>query len=343
MKKLLNTLYVTTQQAYLKKEGESVVVIIGSEIKLRLPIHTLDGIVTFGAVSVSPYLLHHCAKNNVTVSYFSEYGNFLARVQGPVAGNVLLRRQQFRMADDEAVCLEISKSMLKGKIHNSRAVIRRTLRDHSEKVDIEKLRFVELRMSHCINKIDRMADIDSLRGIEGDTAGNYFSVFPQMIITDDRDFSFSDRNKRPPKDPVNALLSYIYTVLSHDCRSALEGVGLDPYVGFLHKDRPGRSGLALDLMEEFRSFLADRLALTLINRKQLSGKDFIFSESGAVVMKEDTRKIILSEWQKKKQDEITHPYLEEKIKIGMIPHIQAQLLARYIRGDIDGYPPFLWK
>lgn len=343
MKKLLNTLYVTTQHAYLKKEGESVVVLIDNETRLRLPVHTLDGIVTFGAVSVSPYLLQHCAKNNVTVSYLSEYGQFLARVQGPTSGNVLLRRGQFRMADDETICLEISKSMLKGKIHNSRAVIRRAIRDHSEKVDIEKMKSVELRISHYLNKIDRMGDIESLRGIEGDAASNYFSVFQEMITADDPDFFFSERNKRPPRDRVNALLSYIYTVLSHDCRSALEGVGLDPYVGFLHKDRPGRSSLALDLMEEFRAFLADRLALTLINRKQITGKDFINSGSGAVIMKEDARKTILSEWQKKKQDEIFHPYLEEKIKIGMIPHIQAQLLARHIRGDIDGYPPFLWK
>ena len=343
MKKLLNTLYVTTQHAYLKKEGESVVVMIDNETRLHLPIHTLDGIVTFGAISISPYLLHHCAKNNVTVSYLSEYGQFLARVHGPVSGNVLLRREQYRMADIDDMCLEISKSMLKGKIHNSRAVIRRALRDHSEKVNIDKMKFVELRLSHYLNKIDSIDDIESLRGVEGDAAGNYFSVFQEMTTTDDPEFFFSGRNKRPPKDRVNALLSYIYTILSHDCRSALEGVGLDPYVGFLHKDRPGRSSLALDLMEEFRSFLADRLVLTLINRKQLTGKDFINTGSGAVTMKEDARKTILSEWQKKKQDEITHPYLEEKIKIGMIPHIQAQLLARYIRGDIDGYPAFLWK
>lgn len=343
MKKLLNTLFVTSQHAYLKKEGESVVVIIDNEVRLRLPVHTLDGIVTFGAVSVSPYLLHHCAKNNVTVSFLSEYGHFLARVHGPVSGNVLLRREQFRLADEEAICLEISKSMLKGKIHNSRAVIRRALRDHSEKVDIDKMKYVELRLSHYLNKIDRIENIDCLRGVEGDAAGNYFSVFQEMITINDSEFSFSERNKRPPKDRVNALLSYIYTILTHDCRSALEGVGLDPCVGFLHKDRPGRASLALDLMEEFRSFLADRMALTLINRKQITGNDFIASGSGAVIMKEDTRKTILSEWQKKKQDEITHPYLEEKIKIGIIPHIQAQLLARYIRGDIDGYPVFLWK
>jgi len=343
MKKLLNTLYVTTQHAYLKKEGESVVVMIDNETRLRLPIHTLDGIVTFGAVSVSPYLLHHCAKNNVTVSYLSEYGHFLARVHGPVSGNVLLRREQYRMADIEDICLEVSKSMLKGKIHNSRSVIRRAIRDHSEKIDADKMKYVELRISHYLNKIDRVEDIDSIRGIEGDAAGNYFSVFQEMITSNDPKFFFTGRNKRPPKDCVNALLSYIYTILTHDCRSALEGVGLDPYVGFLHKDRPGRASLALDLMEEFRSFLADRLALTLINKKQIAGKDFIATGSGAVIMKEETRKVILSEWQKRKQDEIIHPYLEEKIKIGMIPHIQAQLLARYIRGDIDGYPAFLWK
>ncbi len=343
MKKLLNTLYVTTQKAYLKKEGESVVVMIDNEIRLRLPIHTLDGIVTFGAVSVSPYLLHHCAKNEVTVSFFSEYGQFLARVQGPVSGNVLLRREQYRMADNETTCLHISRSLLKGKIHNSRVVLRRAVRDHPEKADTEKLTYAELRLSHYLNKIDRIEDIDGLRGIEGDAAGNYFGVFQEMITADDPAFSFTGRNKRPPKDRVNALLSYIYTILSHDCRSALEGVGLDPCVGFLHKDRPGRSSLALDLMEELRSFLADRLALTLINRKQMTGKGFIISGTGAVLMKEDSRKTILSEWQKKKQEEITHPYLEEKIKIGMIPHIQARLLSRYIRGDIDGYPPFLWS
>ncbi len=343
MKKLLNTLYVTTQHTYLKKEGQAVAIILDNETKLRLPVHNLSSIITFGAVSLSPYLIHYCAENNVCISFFSEYGKFLARVHGPRSGNVLLRREQFRWADNEDKSLCISRMILMGKIHNSRAVIRRALRDHPDKINVIKMKEVEARLTHYINRVGRSTNLDEIRGVEGDSAGNYFSVFNEMITNGSECFTFKGRNKRPPTDPVNALLSFLYTLLAHDCRSALEGVGLDPYVGFLHRDRPGRASLALDLMEEFRSFVTDRIALSLINRRQLKKNDFIYTGSGAVILKEEPRKTLLNEWQKKKQEEIIHPYLNEKIKIGIIPHIQARLLARCIRGDLEAYPPFLWK
>lgn len=340
MKKHLNTLYITTQQAYLHKEGQSVVVRVEKENRLRLPVHTLDGIVCFGAVSMSPFLMHHCAESNVAVSFMSEYGKFLARVQGPVSGNVLLRRQQYRIADQSEEAARITRHLLIGKLANSRTVLRRALRDHGSQ---ESLRQGISRITQYLNRLQRPADVDTLRGIEGEAAASYFAAFPQLITVSDEAFVFAGRNRRPPMDPVNALLSFLYTLLVHDCRSALEGVGLDPCVGFLHTDRPGRPSLALDLMEEFRAFLADRLVLSLINRRQIQPDDFKESAGGAVMMTDKARKVVLSAWQKRKQEEITHPYLEEKCKVGLVPHLQAQLLARYLRGDLEAYPPFIWK
>lgn len=340
MKKFLNTLYVTTQQAYLKKEGESVVVKVESETRLRIPIHTLDSIICFGVVSMSPYLMHHCAEKNVAVSFLSEYGKFLARVQGPVSGNVLLRREQYRVADHPEKATAIAQNMLVGKIANARAVLRRAQRDHGA---CDKKESMQQRLGHYLNRLKRPLPLDELRGNEGEAAASYFSAFPHLITVSDEAFSFSGRNRRPPTDPVNALLSFAYTLLVHDCRSALEGVGLDPCVGYLHADRPGRPSLALDLMEEFRAFLADRLVLSLINRKQIQRKHFNDSTGGAVSMTDDARKTLLASWQKRKQEEITHPYLGEKCKVGLLPHLQAQLLARHLRGDLEAYPPFLWK
>jgi len=340
MKKHLNTLYVTTQKAYLRKEGQSVVVSIEKKDRLRLPIHTLDGIVCFGAVSMSPYLMFHCAENNVSVSFLSEHGRFLARVCGPVSGNVLLRRAQYAAYDTPQQAVSIARNILLGKLANSRTVLHRAIRDHGPDDELESAR---KRITNFIQRMQVTDNIEALRGSEGEVAATYFAAFPHLITTKDEAFAFTTRNRRPPTDPVNALLSFAYMLLAHDCRSALEGVGLDPQVGFLHTIRPGRPSLALDLMEEFRAFLADRLVLSLINRRQIQSKDFIDSAGGAVTLTDPARKELLQAWQKRKLEEITHPYLGEKCKVGLLPHIQAQLLARHLRGGIEAYPPFIWK
>jgi len=343
VKKHLNTLFVTTQGAYLSKEGETVVVKVGKEIRLRLPIHTIDGIVCFGNVLCSPFLLGFCGENHVAVSFMTKNGRFLARVQGPVSGNVLLRREQYRRADDPEATAEISRAVLTGKLVNCRAVLQRGLRDHVDKVDEPALKEVSTRISEYLHRLPGESSTDVMRGIEGDSAHMYFGVFNQLITSQKEDFVFQERNRRPPLDNVNCLLSFIYTLIHHDVRSALEGVGLDPAVGFLHRDRPGRHGLALDLMEEFRPALADRLVLSLINLRKVKESGFTKSDTGAVFMSDETRKDVLVAYQTRKQEEITHPFLDEKVFVGMLFHIQAMLLARYLRGDIDGYPPFIWR
>ena len=343
MKKHLNTLFVTTQGAYLAKEGETVVVKVEKEVRLRIPVHTIGGIVCFGNVGCSPFLMGFCGANGVGLSFLSENGRFLARVQGPVSGNVLLRREQYRRADDPAFSADMAKAFLTGKIANSRTVLQRALRDHGPKLDETDLRKTVTNLGRCLESLERVKELDSVRGIEGDAAHGYFSVFDHLITTQKESFSFGERNRRPPLDNVNCLLSFIYTLLVHDIRSALESVGLDPAVGFLHRDRPGRPGLALDIMEEFRPFLADRLALSLINLRQVQDKGFNKMETGAVLMTDDTRKKVLVAYQERKQEEIVHPFLEEKVTIGWLFHVQALLFARYLRGDIDGYPPFIWK
>lgn len=343
MKKHLNTLFVTTQGAYLGKDGETVAVKIEQKTVLRIPIHTLDGIVCFGSVGCSPYLMGFCAENDVAISFLTEYGKFLAMVKGPVSGNVLLRRKQFRMADKPDVSAQVAGFVLTGKIANCRTVLERSLRDHSEKMNQPLVKGVSNRLSMYIQKELQKDDLDSLRGIEGDAAHQYFSVFDEMIFQQQDAFAFSGRNRRPPTDRVNCLLSFVYTLLVHDVRSALESVGLDPAVGFLHRDRPGRPGLALDMMEEFRPFLADRLVLSMINRSQVRPDGFTIKESGAVHMDDDTRKTVLTTYQKRKQESLVHPFLNEKIQIGTLFFIQALLMARFIRGDLDGYPPFIWK
>jgi CRISPR-associated protein Cas1 len=343
MKKLLNTLYVTTQGAYLSKDGETVSVSIEKEVRLRVPVHTLGGIVCFGNVLCSPFLMGFCAESGVGLSFLTEYGRFLARIQGKASGNVLLRREQYRKADNEHFCANIARSMLAGKIANCRTVLQRSVRDHNEKIDVEEIASVSRLMGNYISRLETCAGLDIIRGMEGDAARNYFSVFNQLITAQKDDFVFHERNRRPPLDNVNCLLSFIYTLLMHDVRSALECVGLDPAVGFLHSDRPGRAGLALDMMEEFRPFIADRLALSLINLRQVQAKGFIRTETGAVLMDDATRKTVLVAYQERKREEMLHPFIDEKIQIGLLFHVQAMLLARYLRGDLDGYPPFIWK
>jgi CRISPR-associated protein Cas1 len=343
MRKHLNTLFVTTQGAYLAKEGETVVVKVDGEVRLRVPIHTIAGIVCFGNVSCSPYLMGFCAESNVALSFLSEHGRFLARVQGPVSGNVLLRREQYRKADDSKFSSEVAKFILTGKVTNCRAVLQRALRDHANKIDEQEMSQAVMRLNRLLEFFNQEQPLEVLRGIEGDAAHIYFNVFDHLIVSQKEAFRFDERNRRPPLDNVNCLLSFIYTLLMHDVRSALESVGLDPAVGFLHRDRPGRPGLALDLMEEFRPFIADRLALSLINLQQVQDKGFKKMESGAVIMNDDARKTVLVAYQERKQEEITHPFLDEKVMIGMLFHIQALLMARYLRGDMDGYPPFIWK
>ncbi len=343
MKKLLNTLYVTTQGAYLAKEGETVAVKVDGDVRLRIPVHTISGIVCFGNVGCSPYLMGFCAENQVAVSFLSEHGRFMARVQGPVSGNVLLRREQYRRADDLRQSAEVAKSVLTGKIANCRAVLLRAARDHASKIDEHQVRHAAARLTRQVELLAREYPLDALRGIEGDSAHIYFDVFDHLIVAQKEAFRFNERNRRPPLDNVNCLLSFIYTLVMHDVRSALETVGLDPAVGFLHRDRPGRPGLALDLMEEFRPLVADRLALSLINLQQVQDKGFKKMDSGAVTMTDETRKTVLVAYQERKQEEILHPFLGEKVAIGMLFHVQALLFARYLRGDLDGYPPFISK
>jgi CRISP-associated protein Cas1 len=346
MKKLLNTVYVTTEGASLRKEGENLVAVSESEPERRAPFHMLSSVVAFGAVSVSPALMGACASAGITIVLLDRSGRFLARVEGPTTGNVLLRRAQYRLAEGEGG-LEIVRSVILGKLANQRTVLLRALRDHGETMQPEAGDAVR----RVINRLERMLQgavvqantIDTLRGHEGDAGRLYFSVFNHLLRSPDEALAFNGRSRRPPLDPVNALLSFLYVLLTHDCRSALEGVGLDPAVGFLHRDRPGRPSLALDLMEELRPALADRLALSLINRRQVRAADFTRTDSGAVLLSDDARKAVLIAWQERKREERLHDFLGERVPIGLIPHLQALLLARHLRGDIDGYPPLFWR
>ena len=343
MKRLLNTLFVTTQGAYLSRDGETVLVSVNREPKLRVPIHTLGSIICFGNVMCSPFLLGLCGENRVHLSFLTENGRFLARVKGPVAGNVLLRRAQYRSADNADISVAIARSMVTGKIANCRNVILRAKRDHK---DLEERPALQQAVRHLAGLLKELAEVeavDRVRGIEGEAARAYFGSFDDLITANKEHFFFHARSRRPPMDNINTLLSFVYTVLAHDVGSALEAVGLDPAVGFLHCDRPGRHGLALDLMEELRPYLADRLVLSLINRQQVKAAGFTRTESGGVMMDDKTRKELLIAWQKRKKEDITHPFLGEKIRIGLLPHVQAMLLARYLRGDLDGYPTFLWR
>ena len=343
MKKHLNTLYVTTQGSYLHKERETIAVKVDGKHKAKLPIHNLESIVCFGNITCSPYLLGHCAENNVSISFLTEYGRFLGRVCGPVNGNVLLRREQYRWADDNDKTLEVSKFILTGKIINSKNVLLRFLRDNKNHPEYNSVSNVVKSIQENYDTLDRINTLDGLRGLEGLIANNYFSVFNHLILQNKVDFTFGCRNRRPPLDRINALLSFIYVMVMNDIRSGIETVGLDPAVGYLHRDRPGRYGLALDLMEEFRSFFADRLVLSLVNLKKINADHFRITDSEAVLLNDDGKKIVLSAYQEKKDEEIYHPFIEEKCKYGRLFHIQSMILARWIRGDIQGYPPFIWK
>ena len=343
MKKLLNTLYVTREGGYLALDGENIV-IFDEECEIgRLPLHNLEGIVSFGYRGTSPALMGACAEKNISLCYVTPQGKFLARVTGNIHGNVILREQQYKTSTDENRSLEIARNCIEGKIYNGRWVLERVVRDHGMQVNSEKIKRVSEQMKQSLELVRDSKSKDNLRGIEGEAAKLYFSVFDEMILQQKKDFVFQKRNRRPPLDNVNAMLSFAYTLLTNMVASALETVGLDPYIGYLHTERPGRMSLALDLVEELRAVFADRFVLTLINRKMVGKKDFLKKENGAVLISDDARKIILTEWQNRKKEQITHPYLKEKVEWGMVPYVQAMLLARYLRGDLDGYPPFFWK
>lgn len=343
MKKLLNTLYVTSEDSYLSLDGENIVV-FDKECEVgRVPLHNLEGVVSFGYRGTSPALMGACAERNVSLSYLTPQGKFLARINGKVKGNVLLRKIQYTVSVEEQKSLEIARNFIIGKVFNARWVLERSTRDHAMQVDVEKIKNASLFLKNALQSIEKSESKDQLRGYEGEAASVYFGVFDELILQQKKEFTFHGRNKRPPMDNVNALLSFIYTLLANTISSALETVGLDPYVGYLHTDRPGRASLAFDLIEELRPVLADRFVLSLINKKIISGKDFVRMENGAVIIKDDSRRLVLNEWQNKKKETITHPFLKEKVEWGMVPHVQAMLLARYLRGDLDAYPPFLWK
>lgn len=343
MKHHLNTLFVTTQGAAVRKQGQAVEVRIEKKTALRLPMHQLDGIACFGRVWVSPYLMGAAAEVGLAISIFTEHGRFLAAVQGFSPGNVLLRREQYRRADDLDASLKIARPIVAAKTANLRTVLLRGARDRTDESSQKTLRDAATRLASDAESAMGATSLDQLRGIEGDSAATYFASFPALITADHEAFRFTQRSRRPPMDPVNALLSFFYTLLAHDYRSAAEAAGLDAAVGFFHRDRPGRPSLALDLMEALRPVLADRLALSLINRGQLKPADFQKQESGAVLLTDQARKTVLTAYQKRKQDPLEHPFLGEKVELGLVPHLQARLLARHLRGDHDFYPEFIWR
>lgn len=343
MKQLLNTLFVTSEDIYLSLDGENVLANRDKQVLARYPLHTLQNIVSFSYSGASPALMGACAQREIGLAFSSPRGRFLCRVCGETSGNVLLRREQYRVADDPERSCRIARNMIFGKLHNSRWSIERTLRDHGLRVDKEKLSAASGELRDLMPLVLEVTTPDTLRGLEGVGAAAYFGVLDDLILNRKNDFFFHGRNRRPPLDRVNAMLSFAYSLLTHDCASALESVGLDSYVGFLHQDRPGRTSLALDLMEELRPSMADRFVLTLINNRVMKPEDFQTQDSGAVLLTEDGRRAFLKAWQEKKRDTLTHPYLGEKLSWGMVPYVQALLLARCLRGDLDAYPPFLWK
>ncbi|MBX3417663.1 MAG: type I-C CRISPR-associated endonuclease Cas1 [Pirellulaceae bacterium] len=343
MKTHLNTLYVTTQGSYLRKQSDALVVSIEKKDRLRLPLINVGSIVCFGRVLCTPQLLGACAQKGIAITYMTEYGRFLAAVNGFTPGNVLLRREQYRRADEMSASAAIARSCIIGKLANYRTVLRRAVRDQAASEATKRLERVARRLDMTLKTLDATLNLDQLRGVEGDATSEYFSVFNDLIVAQKDDFVFSGRNRRPPMDRVNAMLSFGYAMLTNDLRSACEACGLDAAVGFLHRDRPGRPSLALDLMEEFRPVIVDRLVLSLINRQQVKAKGFEINPGGGVQIEEATRKEFVAAYQKRKQETITHPFLDEKMTLGLVPHIQARLLARHLRGDSDAYPPFSWK
>lgn len=343
MHQLLNTLYVTTEGAYLHLDHETIKVEVERATKFQVPLHHLGGIVCFGNVLVSPFLLHRCAEDGRAVVFLDHHGRFKARVEGPVSGNVLLRQAQHLALTNPAKVAAIARNVVAGKIQNARQVVLRSAREADEPTDVSQLEQCGILLRDALVDLERSTGLEQVRGIEGTAARNYFDVFDRMVRVDREVFRMNGRSRRPPLDRTNALLSFLYTLVLGDCVAALEGVGLDPQVGFLHALRPGRPALALDLIEEFRAVLADRLALTLINRRQLSPGDFEERAGGAVYLNETGRKTVVVAYQKRKQDEIQHPVVEQKMPFGLAPHVQARLLARHLRGDLDQYLPFLYK
>jgi CRISP-associated protein Cas1 len=344
MKHLLNTLYITTPGAYLSKEGETVLVKVEHETRLQVPAATLEGIVCIGGAGFTPQLMELCAEKGVTITFLTEGGRFMSRITGPISGNILLRKEQYRRADDAGKTAAIAKTFVIGKVANCRAVLLRAARDGSDPAAAEALTKCSDYLWRIIERL-RQDDIDTetVRGKEGEAGHAYFSVFDRLIVAQKEGFFFKERSRRPPLDNINALLSFVYTLLAHDCAGACESVGLDPQAGFLHTDRPGRPGLALDLMEEFRPFFADRLVLSLVNRTQVKAEGFHTTESGAVIMTPETKKTVIKAYQERKREELLHPFLNEKAAVGLLPYLQARLFARYLRGDLNGYPPFVWK
>ena len=343
MRKLLNTLYVFSEDMYLALDGENVVAKAQGLERGRVPLHTLESILSFSYMGASPALMGACASRGIQLSFFSPHGRFLARVEGEAHGSVYARKEQYRISEDERSALPIARNFIVGKLYNSKWVLQRGVRDHGLVVDGEALQQASDHLSAAMENAMAAETVASLRGIEGDAAAAYYGVFDELILRSKEAFRFTGRARRPPTDPVNAMLSLFYTVLSQDCANALEGVGLDSYVGFLHTDRAGRRSLALDLMEELRPVFVDRFVLTAINNRIVSGKDFLSRETGEVRLHDASRKKLFEAWQERKRDEIQHPFLRERIPWGLVPHVQALLLARAIRGDLDGYPPFLWK
>ena len=343
MRRLLNTLYILTEDTYLSLENDNIVVNQDNKVLGRFPLNLFENILYFGYKGASPALMGECANRNISLCFYKPSGKFLARIVGKQYGNVLLRKKQYRVSDDENKSCEIARNFIVGKVFNSRAVLERAKRDHGLSIDVNLMSEVSRELLNLAKTAKNCTDLNVLRGFEGEAASLYFAQFDMLILQNKGYFSFKGRVKRPPVDPVNAMLSFAYTLLANDCASALESVGLDPYVGFLHRDRPGRLSLALDLMEELRSTFADRFVLTMINNRIVNKKSFITQENGAVLLTDTARKEFLNAWQERKKIVITHPFIEEKIPWGLVPFVQAQLLARFLRGDVSEYPSFLWK
>lgn len=343
MKKLLNTLFITTPDIYLSLKGENVVISQEEEQLGRIPLHNLEAICTFGYAGASPALMHACAEKNISLTFLSRSGRFLARIIGESKGNVVLRKTQYRLSDHQIESARVARNFIFAKVSNQKWILERMTRDYPLRIDVPAFKQVSADLSNLLKQIIETEDLEQLRGYEGQAANSYFKCFDQMILQQKDHFYFKTRNRRPPTDNVNALLSLSYTLLTNDITSALENVGLDAYVGFLHRDRPGRASLALDLMEELRGVVADRFVLKVINKKILNNQDFARKENGAVLLTDDGRKKFIRAWQERKQEALTHPYLNEKINWGLVPHAQAMLFARYLRGDLEEYPPFLWK
>ncbi|MCR8644613.1 type I-C CRISPR-associated endonuclease Cas1c [Paenibacillus sp. N1-5-1-14] len=343
MKRLLNTLYITQSDVYMSLDGDNIKLSIGEELLGRFPLHNLESIVSFGYTGASPALMGYCAERDIAITFLTMSGRFLARVIGQSKGNVILRKRQYQISDDESMSARIARNFIVGKIYNHKWMIERTTREYPMRIDVSQFKEISGQLSSIIQDVRACEDLERLRGLEGQAAVSYNKTLGQMVLQQNEDFYFNSRTRRPPLDNMNAMLSFAYTLLSNDTAAALEAVGLDAYVGFLHRDRPGRASLALDVMEELRGVYADKFVLALINKKVVNKDDFYKKENGAVLMTDDARKKFLKAWQEKKQEKITHPYLGEKISWGLVPHAQALLLARYLRNDLDEYPPFLWK